>query len=48
MAVKKTSQFYMTLYLVYLLEAKFPYNGLDCVGILGMKKGHLNVYDFYP
>lgn len=48
MAVKKTSQFYMTSYLVYLLAAKFPYKGLDCVGILGTKKGQLKLYDYYP
>lgn len=47
-AVKKTSEFYMTSYLAYLLDVKFPYKGLDCVRTLGMKKGKNRVYDCYP
>lgn len=39
MEVKKTFHFYMTLYLVYLLVAKFLYKGLFCVGELGTKQG---------
>lgn len=37
--VKKTSDFYMTFYLVNLLTMKFPYKGLSYVRTLGTKKG---------
>lgn len=48
MVVKKSSKFYMTSYLVYLLVEKFPHKGLFRAGTLGTKKGEFKVYDCYP
>lgn len=48
MVVKKSSKFYMTSYLVYLLANKFSYKRLFNAGTLGTKRGELKVYDYYP
>lgn len=46
--VKKTKEFYMTSYLVYLLAIKFPCKGLNFVRKFGTKKGKKPMYKYYP